>query len=83
MSCSVPVVSTPVSGIPELVEDGTNGLLVPQDDPEALAAALRKLYENPDLASRLGHAGRATVREQFDGDVLSRYLATLFERATA
>jgi glycosyltransferase involved in cell wall biosynthesis len=82
MSCGVPVVSTPVSGIPELVEDGTNGLLVPQDDPEALAAALRKLHENPDLVSRFGHGGRTTVRERFDGDVLSRYLATLFERAT-
>ena len=81
MSCGIPVVSTPVSGIPELVEDGSNGMLVPQDDPEALAAALRKLHENPDLVSRLGHAGRATVRERFDGDVLSRYLATLFERA--
>jgi glycosyltransferase involved in cell wall biosynthesis len=83
MSCGVPVVSTPVSGIPELVEDGTNGLLVPQDDPKALAATLRRLHEDPDLVSRLGHAGRATVRERFDGDVLSRYLATLFERATA
>jgi glycosyltransferase involved in cell wall biosynthesis len=72
-----------VSGIPELVEDGTNGVLVPQDDPEALAAALSKLHEDPDLVSRLGHAGQGTVRERFDGDVLSRYLATLFERATA
>lgn len=80
MSCGVPVISTPVSGIPELIEDGTNGLLVPQDDPEALARALLRLHEDLDLASRLGRAGQATVRERFDGNVLARQLATLFGR---
>jgi glycosyltransferase involved in cell wall biosynthesis len=75
-----PVISTPVSGIPELIEDGTNGLLVPQDDPEALARALLMLHKDLDLASRLGRAGQATVRERFDGNVLARQLATLFER---
>jgi glycosyltransferase involved in cell wall biosynthesis len=75
-----PVISTPVSGIPELIEDGTNGLLVPQDDPEALARALLMLHKDLDLASRLGRAGQATVRERFDGNVLARQLAILFER---
>ncbi|MGH3343408.1 MAG: glycosyltransferase [Carbonactinosporaceae bacterium] len=80
MSCGVPVVTTPVSGIPELIEDGTNGLLVPQEDPDALARAVELLHADRDLARRLGCAGRATVLERFDGDLLARRLATLFER---
>lgn len=80
MSCGVPVVTTPVSGIPELIEDRTNGLLVPQEDPDALARAIEMLHADRDLARRLGCAGRATVRERFDGDVLAHRLATLFER---
>lgn len=80
MSCGIPVVTTGVSGIPELVDDGTNGLLVPEEDPDALARAVAKLAADPDLAHRLGAAGRATVSEQFDGDVLAGRLAGLFER---
>lgn len=80
MSCGVPVVSTPVSGIPELIDDGTNGVLVPQEDPEALAQAVLMLHQDLDLAWRLGCAGQATVRERFDGNVLTRQLARLFEQ---
>jgi glycosyltransferase involved in cell wall biosynthesis len=79
MSCEVPVITTPVSGIPELVEDGTNGLLVPQDDPEALADALIRLHGDPELAKRLAATGEATVREQFNGEHLAEQLATLFD----
>lgn len=80
MSCGVPVVSTPVSGIPELIEHGTNGLLVRPEDPDALANAIQLLHTDRDLAGRLSRAGQATVRTNFDGDVLARRLAALFER---
>jgi glycosyltransferase involved in cell wall biosynthesis len=60
-----PVVATPVGGTPELVTDGETGLLVPPRDPEALAAALRRILDDPDLARRLGEAGRARVAERF------------------
>jgi glycosyltransferase involved in cell wall biosynthesis len=83
MSCGVPVVSTPVSGIPELIEDGVNGLLIPPDDPDALAQAVRRLDADRELAGRLGDAGRATVDEKFDGDALARRLASMFERVIA
>jgi glycosyltransferase involved in cell wall biosynthesis len=83
MSRGVPVVTTPVSGIPELIDDGVNGLLVPSDDPDALAGAVLSLHEDPELALRLGSAGQATVRERFDGDVLARQLAMLFKQAIA
>ena len=60
-----PVVATPVGGTPELVTDGETGLLVPPRDSEALAAALQRVLDDPDLARRLGEAGRARVAERF------------------
>jgi glycosyltransferase involved in cell wall biosynthesis len=81
MACGIPVVSTPISGIPELIDDGRNGLLVPEDDPEALADAVERLHVDRELARRVACAGRATVGERFDGDALARRLASMFEQA--
>ncbi len=78
MACGVPGVSTAISGIPELIEDGRNGLLVAPDDPEAVAAALIRLEGDHELAARLSTAARATVRERFDGDLLTGEMADLF-----
>jgi glycosyltransferase involved in cell wall biosynthesis len=83
MSGGAAVVSTRVSGIPELVEDGVNGLLVPENDPEALAAALIRLHGDRELLERLAHAGQQTVRERFDGDRLAEELASLFHQVVA
>jgi glycosyltransferase involved in cell wall biosynthesis len=83
MACGLPVVTTPVSGIPELVRHETNGLFVAGDDPEALAAALLRLRDDPALATQLGRAGRETVRLRFDGEGLARQLAELFREAAA
>jgi glycosyltransferase involved in cell wall biosynthesis len=83
MACAVPVVSTDVSGIPELVVPGHNGLLVPPEDPAAVAEALLCLYRDRELADRLGQEAAATVRARFDGDRLAAELATLFREATA
>ncbi len=58
----LPVVSTPVSGIPELIEDDKNGLLVPPQDSSALASAIARLLDDPALCHRLGAAGRKTIR---------------------
>ena len=81
MACGVPGVTTAISGIPELIEDGRNGLLVAPDDPEAVAAALIRLEDDRELAARLSTAARATVRERFDGDLLTSELADLFGSA--
>jgi glycosyltransferase involved in cell wall biosynthesis len=62
----IPVVSTPVSGIPELIVSETNGLLVPPNDSAALAVALSRLLKDLSLRCRLAVAGRKTVLEQFD-----------------
>jgi glycosyltransferase involved in cell wall biosynthesis len=61
-----PVVATRISGIPELVEDGVTGLLVPERDPLQLAHALQRLAREPLLALSLGSAGREKVLRQFN-----------------
>ena len=81
MACGLPVVATGISGIPELVEDGVNGLLVAPDDADALAAAILRVAGDRALAARLGAAGRVTVAERFDGDRLAADLLRLFAGA--
>jgi colanic acid/amylovoran biosynthesis glycosyltransferase len=65
MAAGIPVVSTHVGGIPELLVDGA-GLMVPPGDPAALAEALRTLLEAPGLREQLARAGRQRVIEQFE-----------------
>ena len=66
MAMGLPVVSTRVSGIPELVRDGETGLLVPQQDAGALADALERVFRDPKLARRLAARGRAHVLERYN-----------------
>ena len=61
LACGAPVVATRVGGIPEVLDDGVNGLLVPPSDPAALAAALRLVLEDRDLAVALGRGARTTA----------------------
>jgi colanic acid/amylovoran biosynthesis glycosyltransferase len=61
-----PVVASRVVGIPELVVDGESGLLVPPNDPEALATAIARALDDPVLAGRLAAAGRARAERMFD-----------------
>lgn len=66
MSCRKPVIATEVGGITDIVRDGETGLLVPQRDAAALAAAVERLLDDPDLAHRLGQSGAAYARQRFD-----------------
>jgi glycosyltransferase involved in cell wall biosynthesis len=66
LSQGLPVVSSALPGIGELVEDGDQGLLVPPGDPAALAAALERLIRDPERRHRLGLAGQDRVRRDFD-----------------
>ncbi len=75
----LPCISTTVSGVPELITDGENGLLVPPDDPEALAAALRRAIADPALRHRLGAAAEQRVRAHFDHHSSIDQLVDLFE----
>jgi glycosyltransferase involved in cell wall biosynthesis len=65
MACARPVVATTVGGVAEAVIDGVTGLLVAPKDPGGLAAAIRRVLENPDLARRMGEAGRRRIEEKF------------------
>ncbi len=60
------VISSPISGIPELIEDGVNGVLVEPDHPIKLAIAIEQLIKNPKLRKKMGENGEARVREDFN-----------------
>lgn len=81
MALGVPVVSTDVTGIPELVEDGRTGLLVPQRAPEALADAIGRLLDDRPGAARLAAAARTRVERDFDLHVNVAQLRSLLEEA--
>jgi glycosyltransferase involved in cell wall biosynthesis len=68
MAQELPVVSTTVSAVPEIVVDGVTGSLVPPNDPPALATTLERLLRQPELRRRLGAAGRARVLADFGMD---------------
>jgi glycosyltransferase involved in cell wall biosynthesis len=75
------VVSTTVSGVPELIADGVNGRLVAPEDADALAAALAGMIARPDERARLGTAAEARVRTAFDHHTSIRDLTALFGSA--
>jgi glycosyltransferase involved in cell wall biosynthesis len=76
----VPVVATAVSGIPELIEDGVTGLLVPQRNPMALAAAVTRLCLDREAALRLAEAGRDRVLTTFSPEANYRAVFELYRR---
>lgn len=80
MAARLPVVSTPVAGVPEMVEDGVNGFLVPQRDPAALATRLRELLADAALRTRLGEAGHGLCTKKFSVEKTSRQLHDLLAR---
>jgi glycosyltransferase involved in cell wall biosynthesis len=79
MAAGLPVISTPLGGIPEMVEPGVNGELVPERNPEALSAAIERLIADPDKARSLGSRGREIAREKFSIETSARQLQRLFE----
>ncbi len=80
LGMGVPVVSTHTSGIPELVHHQENGLVVPEKDAEALAAALAQLAKDRDLRQRLAANGPAVVAEEFDIRKNARRLVNVFRQ---
>lgn len=81
MALEVPVVSTSLSGIPELIHDGHNGRLVPPGDAVALADAIAGLLADPAFARRLAAQGRLTIAREFDIEQSITQLQTLFAAA--
>ncbi|HEY2433787.1 MAG TPA: glycosyltransferase [Vicinamibacterales bacterium] len=80
MACGKPVVATTAGGIPEVVADGVTGILTPPRDPEALAAAIVRLLEDPALRAAMGAAGARRVRERFSSERMVQDTLDLYKR---
>jgi phosphatidylinositol alpha-mannosyltransferase len=80
MAAGVPVVASDIPGYDEVVRDGVDGLLVPPRDPNALAAALRRVLDDPRLASELARAGRDRART-YSWDVVTPRIEAVYARA--
>jgi glycosyltransferase involved in cell wall biosynthesis len=83
MACGVPVIASRVGGLPEVVDDGRTGILVPPRDPEALAAAIKRLIESPGDAQRMGAAGRERATRSFSPEVIAGRYAEIYRRLAA
>jgi colanic acid/amylovoran biosynthesis glycosyltransferase len=80
MSMEIPCVSTWITGVPELIRDGMDGILVPPADASALASGLAKLIDDPELRRRIGIAGRARILDKFQLEKNAHHLASIFQR---
>ncbi len=78
-----PVVASAVGGIPEVVEDGKAGLLVPPGDARALGAALDRLWSDPDLGRRLGEFGRSEVVPRYTWELAAQRIDRLYRSLSA
>lgn len=83
MAAGRPSVATAVGGTPEVLEDGVTGWLVPPADPEALAAALGRVMDDPGEAARRGAAARRAVHERMSIDAMVRRHEDFYRRAVA
>jgi glycosyltransferase involved in cell wall biosynthesis len=81
MAAGRPVIATRVGGIPAIVQDRYNGLLVPPGDPVALAFAIEELLRRPDWAKELGAAARESIGERFGIASMIRAVEAVYERA--
>jgi glycosyltransferase involved in cell wall biosynthesis len=76
-----PVVATDIGGIPEIIDDGVDGLLVPPGDARALASALHRLWKRPQVATEMGQAGRIKVEERYDAPLHYQRIMALYQEA--
>jgi phosphatidyl-myo-inositol dimannoside synthase len=80
MATGRPLITTNVGGIPELARDGVNALVVPEKDPEALAAAVERLRHDAELAQRLGSAGRQFAIRRLSWDATASEFEAVYEQ---
>jgi glycosyltransferase involved in cell wall biosynthesis len=83
LALGTPVIASRVGGIPEIIDDGRSGLLVPPQDAPALANALERVLADPELRQSLADGGRATVRARFDVHALTRRMQTILSEAAS
>jgi glycosyltransferase involved in cell wall biosynthesis len=79
MANALPVVASALGGIPEVVEDGKNGLLLKDQNPEAVASAIVRLFSDPAFAASLGGAARETILARFSQEIMVKQTLSLYE----
>lgn len=80
MGAGVSVIASQVGGIPEIIKDGVNGVLVPPNDVQALEMALLRLLGNPELRQKLASEGLRTVRNQFSVQIQSTKICEIYDK---
>jgi glycosyltransferase involved in cell wall biosynthesis len=83
MGCEIPVVASDAGGLPEVVENGVTGLVVPRGDAGALAQAIRSLLTNPQRRREMGQAGRARALRLFDWDRSAEQFEQIYREVAA
>ncbi len=83
MACGAPVICTRVASMPEIVQDGVTGFIVPPNDPPALAERICWLRDHPSEARKMGHAGRGRVLDKFTWPAVVRRCLTIYENTFA
>lgn len=83
MVCARAIVATPVGGIPDVVSDGSEAILVPQDDPAALSVGVLRAVGDQRLRARLGHAAQLRVQEEFNRDRIYDRIASIYDELLA
>lgn len=83
LACGKPLVTSNTGGQPEIITDGVDGLLVPPDNPKALADAINKLILDPELRSKMGNAARETFERRFTYDKFYSKVMDVYQRALA
>jgi glycosyltransferase involved in cell wall biosynthesis len=78
MDAALPIVATAVGGVPDLIESGVHGLLVPRGEPQALADAIAQALAEPERSREMGARARERRRSEFDIDTLVRRLEALY-----
>jgi glycosyltransferase involved in cell wall biosynthesis len=81
MAMQVPVITSDIRGIEELVDDGINGIIVPPKDPKFIADSIEKLFNDPDLRKRMGEAGRKKIEKDFNTKIEVSKLERIFKEA--
>lgn len=83
MAAGLPVVATNGGGVPEIVQDGQTGLLVPMNDVEAMADAVTRLLANPEMAREMGRKAQARARDAFSIERTARSVEAIYKRLQA
>jgi len=79
-ACRKPVVATKVGGVPEIVEDGINGILVPPGKPSLLAEAIKSCLDSPEKSRKMGEAGYRKVKTDFTFETQTKKLERIYEK---